>query len=215
MGILLALSVSLAVSIGAWAFGWITPGAALMVFFMGTVVILRLGWFWTLPPVLFLAVGSLLSGGRRARRDALQVLANGGMATLWALLAEPGAYLTALTVGFADTVATEVGTRLSPRAYLITDLRKVPPGTSGGVSLPGTLAGLGAALLMLTFLILSGVGHPIPFLLSATVGLFSDSLIGATLESRGLFGNNATNFLSTATGSFLYFLLTRLLHTPL
>ena len=210
-----ALAVSLVVSLGAWAFGWITPWAALLVFLMGTTIILRLGWFWTLPPVLFLSVGSLLSGGRRARRTAFQVLANGGMATLWALLGDPGAYLTALTVGFSDTVATEVGTRLSPRAYLITSLREVPSGTSGGVSLPGTLAGICAILIMAPFLLLFGEGHGLSFFISAAAGLFSDSLIGATLEGRGLFGNNTTNFLATAVGSVLYFLLTHLLHTPL
>ncbi len=209
----MVLSVSSAVSLGAWALGWITPWAAVLVALMGATVILRLGWFWTLPPVLFLAVGSVLSGGRKGKRNALQVLANGGMATLWALLGDPGAYLTALTVGFSDTVATEVGTRLSPRAYLITDLREVPPGTSGGVSLPGTLAGVGTVLLMASFLLLSGEGHLLPFLLSSTVGLFSDSLVGATLERRGLFGNDTTNLLATATGSTLYALLTRLLGT--
>ncbi len=199
----LAVVVSCAVGVVVCALGWLTPAASFITSVMGFVVISRLGWFWTLPPLIFLAVGSLLSGGKRGRRNAFQILANGGVATLFAALGRPEVYLVALTVGFADTVATEVGTRLSPHAYLITGLKRVPSGTSGAISLPGTVAGLTTVLFMSVFLVIGGGNLPL-FLLSSTLGLFVDSLLGATLESRRLFNNDMTNFTATLLSSLLY-----------
>ena len=208
--VLAALTVSLAVGMGAAILGWLTPTASIAVSLMGFGIVVRLGWFWTLPAVLFLGVGSLLSRGREGRRNVRQVLANGGVATLFALLGDPGAYLTALATAFSDTVATEVGTRLSKRAYLITTFAEVPPGTSGGVSLPGTVAGILTALLMASFSLLSGEGNPYAVSLAASVGFLSDSIIGAVLESRSFFGNDTTNLLATLIGAGTYVLLSHL-----
>ncbi len=203
-----AIAVSLLVGIGALVMGWLTPAAAFAVAVMGIVVIWRLGWFWAIPPVLFLGVGSLLSGGRKGKRNLFQILANGGVATLFALLGDYGAYLVALTVGFSDTVATEIGTRLSPEAYLITGFKRVPRGTSGAVSVPGTVAGLITILAMSLFLLMENAGNLSLFIASSAVGLFADSLLGATVESRGIFNNDATNFAATLVGAVLYAICT-------
>jgi len=115
----------------------------------------------------------------------------------------------ALTVGFSDTVATEIGTRLSPEAYLITGFKRVPGGTSGAVSVPGTVAGLITIVLMSLFLLIENSGNLLLFLLSSVVGLFVDSLVGATVESRGIFNNDMTNFTATLVGAVLYAICTR------
>jgi len=95
----------------------------------------------------------LVDVGKGGSRDALQVLANGGVATVcaiaWAFtrdlhwaLAFAGAYAAST----ADTWATEIGTlaRGAPRSILT--LRPLVTGTSGGVTLRGTLGEIAGAL---------------------------------------------------------------------
>lgn len=86
---------------------------------------------------------------RGSRRDLVQALANGGVATLAALCrlrfshpAWAAAYAGALAAANADTWATEIGglSRTPPR-HILTNA-PVEPGTSGGV----TAAGLGGAV---------------------------------------------------------------------
>jgi len=92
-------------------------------------------------------------GGARAWRN---IIANGGVAALFAF-AEGftsleyffAGFLGAVSTATADTLATEIGLLHSDEPRLITDLKKrVPPGTSGGVSLLGEIATiLGAGLI--------------------------------------------------------------------
>jgi uncharacterized protein (TIGR00297 family) len=139
-------------------------------------------------------------------RDAAQVLANGGIPALTALLdglnAAPWPYLWlwvaafvgALAAATADTWATEIGvlSRTPPR--LITTGRPADPGTSGAVTLLGTTAALAGALLIGITAALLGIfsGTPFANLPSNTVilaglaggtGMLADSFLGATLQA--------------------------------
>jgi uncharacterized protein (TIGR00297 family) len=112
--------------------------------------------------------------------------------------------LAALAEAAADTVSSEVGQVLGGRPRMLTTLRLVEPGTDGGVSLIGTLAGVGAAVLVAAAGSLAlGGGRTIFWISSAGAifGLFFDSLLGATLERRGWLNNDAVNFLSTASAA--------------
>jgi uncharacterized protein (TIGR00297 family) len=112
--------------------------------------------------------------------------------------------LAALAEAAADTVSSEVGQVLGGRPRLLTTLRLVEPGTDGGVSLIGTLAGVGAAVLVAAAGSLALGGGRTIFWIScagAVFGLFFDSLLGATLERRGWLNNDAVNFLSTASAA--------------
>jgi uncharacterized protein (TIGR00297 family) len=90
---------------------------------------------------------------RGGRRGAGNAIANTGVAAAAALLAvltyahETAlvAFVAALTAGGSDTIASEIGKAWGRRTYLITSLRAVPPGTSGALSMEGTLAGLAGA----------------------------------------------------------------------
>jgi uncharacterized protein (TIGR00297 family) len=87
---------------------------------------------------------------------------------------------------------------------LFLTFRRVPPGTDGGVTLVGTLAGLGAAIVVA--LVGSWIfgGNSIFALVSvagAGMGLFFDSFLGATLERKGWLNNDAVNFLSTSSAT--------------
>lgn len=138
-----------------------------------------------------------------SQRDLSQALANGGLAALcivlWAITQEPVwwvAFATALATANADTWATELGVlnRTPPR--LITTGRVVEVGTSGGVSLGGTLAALaGAALIaavaFICLLLDPALNRlfslaPLLFFLITFFGLLAslfDSLLGATVQA--------------------------------
>jgi uncharacterized protein (TIGR00297 family) len=126
-------------------------------------------------------------------RDAAQVIANGGVfaATALAYSLNPQPALQALASGAlaasaADSWATEIGmlSRAVPRSIL--GWSPVAPGTSGGVTAQGLLAGAaGAGFVAAT---VSAVGWPALAALAAlaggVVGCVVDSIIGAALQAR-------------------------------
>ena len=131
---------------------------------------------------------SPLAQAKGARRDMWQVLANGGVATL-SIGPGPqlggGAFLGALAAAGADTWATELGllSRRPPR--LLTTLRPVAPGTSGGVTPTGLLASLGGALAVgLAWSAAGGARRGVPTaLIAGACGSLVDSLLGATVQA--------------------------------
>lgn len=162
---------------------------------------------WMAPALAFFVLSSALSyAGRRRkqraseraakgpRRDAEQVVANGGVA--WILLGlslalplevvGPGV-LGAFAAAAADTWATELGTAVPGRPLSLRSWTRVSPGTSGAISLFGTFASiLGAASVGLAawavgIVHLPGMGAVI---LAGTIGAFADSLAGATLQAQ-------------------------------
>lgn len=140
----------------------------------------------------------------RHGRRASQIIANLGGAGLCAALGFYPGVLAALAEATADTVSSEVGQALGGPTRLLTTLRPVAPGTDGGISLRGTIAGIAAALLI----ILAG-SPPLPswrpagaIAASAVFGLLFDSLLGATAERRGWLGNDLVNATSTLAAVF-------------
>jgi uncharacterized protein (TIGR00297 family) len=135
-------------------------------------------------------IGSVVQKGDR--RDAKQVLANGGvyvLAALAYLLTRTGSWYAigvgALAASAADTWATEIGTLLGRNPVSIVSGKKVPAGTSGGVSIAGTLASVGGALFVAAGAALAR--WPVPFtavLLGGVAGALADSVLGATLQTR-------------------------------
>jgi len=167
-----------------------------------------------------------LAESRRGRR-ASQVAANMGVAAL-AALAFPtalhpdlwlGGYpptpfgtavlasvVAALAEAAADTVSSEIGQAIGGAPILITNGHRVPPGTDGAITLPGTAAGCLAAAIVVCAAIptlrLDSRQAIIAFA-AAIAGLFADSLLGATLERRGWLNNDSVNFLSTAFAALI------------
>ncbi|HEY6412722.1 MAG TPA: DUF92 domain-containing protein [Edaphobacter sp.] len=108
--------------------------------------------------------------------------------------------LAALAEATADTVSSEIGQAFGGRPILLTTLQKVEPGTDGAISLMGTVAGIaagGAVVLAGWWALRLGVREASISLTAACAGLFFDSLLGATVERRGLLGNDLVNFAST------------------
>lgn len=170
---------------------WLTTGGAVAAAAVGTTVLWGSGTIGFLLLGVFFVTGSLLAAGG-APRTALQVLANGWTAASGALLVpvEPALGWAVLVGGLAaaqaDTWATEVGRRSGAIPLLITTRAPVAPGTSGGITKPGTVGGmLGAAVLAASAW---GLGLP-PTLAgwaagAGVLGMTADSLLGATVQGR-------------------------------
>jgi uncharacterized protein (TIGR00297 family) len=170
---------------------WLTPGGRLAALLVGVAVWWGLGWTGLIPLFAFLLTGSLLTRaatGTAAARNARQVLANGGVAACAALWGHwPGA-AGALAAAAADTWATEIGAFSPAPPRLITTGRRVAPGRSGGITLPGTAGGvLGAvaiaacAALATSTLRWRGAGIAAG---AGVVGMLVDSLLGAAVQAH-------------------------------
>jgi uncharacterized protein (TIGR00297 family) len=148
-------------------------------------------------------------GGRRGPGNAI---ANTSLAA-WAGLISCGlpdptlariALVAALTTAASDTVASEIGKAWGRRTWLITSMRRVPPGTSGALSLEGTVAGVASAAA------LAGIGAALGLVpvttcvaiaMAAVFAALVESVLGATLEGPGLLNNDALNFVNTGLGA--------------
>jgi uncharacterized protein (TIGR00297 family) len=227
--LLIALLVTAAFAALAYALGMVSRSGALGGLLVGTIVYACLGPRGFAILALFVVGGSLLTrlgyrskqragtaqghGGRRGARNAL---ANCAVAVICAVLARAtgsdlftAAFVASLGAAFADTSESEIGQLLNRAPRLITTLRKVPPGTDGAISLPGTLAGVTAACLAtILALALSLLDTPTTALLialAAFLGTVADSLIGARFPR---IGNETTNVICTLVAATLAPILT-------
>jgi uncharacterized protein (TIGR00297 family) len=155
-----------------------------------------------------------LAQGRGGRRRAANALANGGVAVACAVFAGLTPHTSLFVLAFAcslgaaaaDTVESEIGQIWGHPTVLITSLSTVRPGTNGGISAVGTVAGLAAAVLTV------GAGwqvglYPltvvVPLSLLALSATLVESVVGATLERLGLLDNNGVNFVNTLLAALL------------
>ena len=226
--LLLGLILSLAIGLLGYRRRSLTRSGVLGAVLTGTLIFGLGGLTWGGLLIAFFVSSSLLSHWRAARkaavadvfaktgqRDLAQALANGGLGAALAvahwLAPHPlwfAAFVGAMAAVNADTWATEIGVLNPAPPRLVTTFKPVPAGTSGGISLLGTLAalagglfiGLCAAVLLLPLPLGLGRGEgllpPLPegegrgeglglLLIGAVAGLLSalfDSLLGATVQ---------------------------------
>jgi uncharacterized protein (TIGR00297 family) len=137
-------------------------------------------------------------------RTALQVLANLFFAGAALALPAPWSLLIAAAViaeCVSDTLASEIGEVIGGTPFLITTFARAPAGTDGAISLGGSIAALiGAAAIAATatWSFRQPLGFAVIICIAGFAGCIFDSLLGATVERRGLIGNNAVNLASTA-----------------
>jgi uncharacterized protein (TIGR00297 family) len=190
----------------AWRGGSLSGSGAAAAAVAGSIAVAA-GWDWGLMLVAYFVASTLLSRFRAGtkeertrgrlskggRRDAAQVLANGGVFVIaalgWIVMPHHGWLAlgaAALAASTADTWATEIGT-LSPWApRSIISGRRVPPGTSGGVTLVGLAASAAGAAFLGTLAWALGWGRDaiMAALVGGVAGAFIDSVLGATLQDR-------------------------------
>lgn len=172
---------------------WLTPRGLVAACAVGMAVWWGLSWPGLVVLSAFFLSGSLLTQWAERsgpRRSARQVLANGGVAALAALLGSwPGA-AGAIAAAAADTWATEIGAFSSIPPRLVTSWRRVTRGTSGGITLLGTLGACGGAALIAGLAVwlaprAEGVAPGFALLTFAGLaGMVADSVLGATLQGK-------------------------------
>jgi uncharacterized protein (TIGR00297 family) len=165
--------------VGALVFfkGGLPAAASLLAFFGSSSALSRLGQSRK--------VSGPLAQAKGARRDAWQVLANGGVATACIVFGQPAAFLGSLAAAGADTWATELGMLAGRRPRLITTLRPVAPGTSGGITPEGLAASLaGAVVVGVAWWLCGGRGADVRVaVIAGASGSLVDSVVGATLQA--------------------------------
>lgn len=206
----LGLAIAAALAAAAWRLRLLAPSGALAAVLLGGLTFGLGGLPAAIVLVAFFASSSALTRlfskrkkalaktfSKGGRRDWVQVLANGGPALLalglgaadWLPQAVAWPALAAALAGAtADTWATELGVLSPGQPQLITTGQRVPKGTSGGVSLVGSLAAAAGALLITLVAGLVGAGFMrasflLSVLLAGVLGSYFDSLIGATVQA--------------------------------
>jgi uncharacterized protein (TIGR00297 family) len=150
---------------------------------------------------------------RREGRNGWQILANLAVAALGAVVFSATgnrlwlvAALAALAEAATDTVASEIGQYRSPDARVITTWERVPPGTDGGITIPGSIAGLAAGLAITAVAAVGGMivqGQLWIPVAAGFAGMLIDSVLGATLQRRGWINNEMVNFFATLAAAAL------------
>ncbi len=197
------------VALAVWR-GSLSNSGAAGALIVGTITFGLGGWVWGVLLGVFFVSSSLLSHFKENekrtaaekfekghRRDVGQVIANGGLGALLALLSAlfPSPLWFFLFVGVmatvtADTWATELGTLSKKPPRLITSGEVVDVGTSGGVSLLGTAVSLVGGLLigLVAGLLQRTRGEKVlgraalAGALGGLTGSLVDSLLGATVQ---------------------------------
>lgn len=195
-----------AIALIAWRARSLRPSGAVAAAAVGSAA-MAAGWDWGILLVTYFVSASALSRFRSrdkdvvtagrveksGERDAVQVLANGGLFALSALghALQPTALWQlagagALAASAADTWATEIGVLSTERPRSILSAQPVEPGVSGGVTLVGSLAAVAAAAMLA--LVVRLLGWPIAAALSAlgggVAGCALDSILGAAVQDR-------------------------------
>ena len=186
----------------AWRLNTLTGPGAGAAAIIGVAVLWGTGWGGGIVLGTFFLTSTAVSHAfpseehghtfQGARRSAWQVAANGGAAALGGLIGVAHAGLgwwivtAALAGAAADTWATEIGKAKggTPRNLLTGE--PVPAGTSGGITMAGTLAGAAGATVI--GLVAGAVtGRPALTVAAIVIGfgsMVADSALGAAWQVR-------------------------------
>jgi uncharacterized protein (TIGR00297 family) len=212
--LLIGFIIALGISIISFKVGFLSISGSIGACLLGTVVFGLGGFSWALVLMGFFIPSSILSKlfknkkkkldekfSKGSKRDIWQVWANGGVAGLFVIAHAffPSqiwpwlAFCGSIAAVNADTWATELGVLSKKPPIHIISGKAIERGSSGAVSLLGTLAALMAALLIaIPGVLLLPVEFPdstsSQWILFGTItiaglfGSFVDSLLGATFQ---------------------------------
>ncbi|SER18247.1 TIGR00297 family protein [Natrinema salaciae] len=230
--VVIALAVTAAFGYASYALETASIAGMLTGVLLGLLTIVLGGYGWFAVLISFFAIGGLSTKFRYDRKQSLgvaednngargsgNVLGNAAVA-LVAVLGyaasdagflprEPELFLFAfagsIATAMSDTLSSEIGS-VFEQPRLITTLEPVDPGTDGGVTWQGELAGIAGATVVAglaygLFPDVEVVGAAI-IVAAGIAGMTVDSLLGATLEGT-LLGNQGVNFLATLSGALV------------
>lgn len=204
---------ALIVALSSHHFRLLTVSGSMAAFVMGWLVFSLGGWTFSIPILFFFVSSSLLSrvGGlqksrlstyshQSSQRDFRQVLANGLIPTLvllgWCKFQQPRwafLFLTSVASATADTWATEIGVLSKAKPRSVVSFKKVPTGSSGGVTLLGVIAAISGAFAValvgrIMFQLRANLNFSWPQIVLITmIGTAAqtlDSILGATVQAK-------------------------------
>jgi uncharacterized protein (TIGR00297 family) len=114
------------------------------------------------------------------------------------------AFIGSVATANGDTLASEIGQTSRSKPIMITTLKETETGVDGGVTPLGEVAGLAGSIiigLLATGMGMAGLLGIVAGTLGGFLGTNFDSLLGATLQSKGYLSNNGVNLVATAFGA--------------
>ena len=210
----------------------LTPEGFFHAMALGTMLWTTLGWRGWSYCVLYLILGQVvtkvgfadkekrgIAEARGGRRGPENIWGSAATSLICAICSVQGdsflglspklytlGFVAALATKLADTFASEIGKAYGKTTFLITNLKRVEPGTEGAISAEGTAAAALGGFLLSSFGYSLGL-IDLPSVAVATVAAFLatnvESLIGATLQGKEGFGfmtNEVVNFVNTLIG---------------
>ncbi|VVB53651.1 Uncharacterised protein [uncultured archaeon] len=227
--LIIAAVINVPIAIGAYKAKAVSVSGAVAGFFMGFAVYALLNFNGYLVLLEFFVIGSIVSRHRiedkiklnvaqsnKGRRCWRHAMANSisGVAFAYAAATHPdnalpfiAAYVGSFAAAASDTASSELGEVYGGKPRLITTLKEVPIGTNGGVTIPGTLAGLGASFAVAAVAYAAGLipSHTAVAVVTfaGVAGMLVDSFFGAALENPHFVGNSTVNFLGSVAGGLI------------
>jgi len=206
----ISLGLLLLLSLTAYKMRFISFSASIVSYCISILIYYAFYWDGLILLGVFFITSSLLSKWKNKYkksmeeiiakgeiRDSIQVLANGGIPLLisigslffpeftqWEWL-----YAVSIACANSDTWASEVGTLSRKKPRLFWSFKQVETGTSGGITLLGTIAALfGSFLISLFAFILLEQNVEMLFMISifGLLGNFIDTLLGSTVQAKYL-----------------------------
>lgn len=124
------------------------------------------------------------------------------------------AFIASVATAAGDTLASEIGETSRSKPRMITTLKETEPGVDGGVTPLGEAASLAGALVIGLLALATGMTGAFGIAVGVIGGFLGtnfDSLLGATLQRRGILSNNGVNLVATGfgalVGAFLWYIL--------
>lgn len=228
--IALVIIISVALALLAWKLKLLTVNGSAAAFAVGVVTGALGSLTWLLLLIVFTIIGfgatvfglskkkeKGLQEGDHGERDYKNVIGvaipccifaianfvTGGQYEYYMMVG----YVATIAVAAADTAASELGIR-DPKVWMITTLKRVEPGVDGGVSVMGSLISLiaSAVVTVIGWLVINQTLSDINILiviLAGFIGCVLDSLVGATLETKGYISKYGNNCITGIAGALI------------
>ena len=207
----IAFLLALGIIMPAYRLKMLTRDGAVAAVIIGTVIHACAPWYGTICLLFFFGSSAYLSRNRKKslppsvaedvvakgdKRDAAQVLANGSVAALCAIMVivskrNPvwdAALLGAIAAAMADTWSTEIGRTYGTNPVDWFTRKPVLAGTSGGITMAGIYGSIGGAitLAILGWMSITNwqVASPVSFavIFGGILGAAADTMLGSTIQ---------------------------------
>lgn len=116
------------------------------------------------------------------------------------------AFIASVATANGDTLASEIGETSRSKPRMITTLKETEPGVDGGVTPLGEAASFAGALIIGLLAMVMGMTDAFGIaagVIGGFLGTNFDSLLGATLQRRGILSNNGVNLVATGFGALV------------